>query len=220
MATDFDNNYYAPDEVKDYNSENYANTPNQTGAPNISIQNAQSLNDIPHKYIKQINSNEFYINYKTNRWPICLFILVSAGFIAILIIVLLYAPDEDKSEGGIYFGIGFCGLFFIFGISGFICDTASFTFYLEQDSIRIKIIRNCCCLQKNTILRRGDIQLFDVELFERRNIKSKSIFYINKDGEKKYLIGLDFFGDEAGYLVYVLNRHMGIEMSTNNLGLS
>ena len=219
MATDFENNYYVPEEVKGYNSQNYAYTPNQPGAPSMSIQNAQSLNDIPHKYIKQINSSEFFINYKTNRWPICLFILVSAGFIAILIIALLYAPDENKSVGGIIFGIIFCGFLFALGVFGFVFDPASLTFYLEQDSIRIKIIRNCCCLQKNTILRRGDIQLFDVELFERGSIKSKSIFYINKNGEKKYLIGLDFFGDEAAYLVYVLNRHMGIEMSTNNLGL-
>ena len=72
---------------------------------------------------------------------------------------------------------------------------ASLTFYLEQDGIRIKIIHTCRCIQKNTILRHGDIQLFDIELFE----KSKSIFYIYINVEKKELISLEFFGDEAAY---------------------
>ena len=210
MATDFENNYYIPEEVKAYNSQNYAYTPNQPGAPGVSIQNAQSLNDIPHKYIKQINSNEFYINYKTNRWPICLFILVSGGFIAILIIGLLYAPDENKSVGGIIFGLVFCGFLFTLGVYGFVFDPASLTFYLEQDSIRIKIIRNCCCLKKNTILRRCDIQRFDIKLSE--NFKPKSIFYIDKDGEIKYLISLDFYGNEAAYLVNILNNHIDIRI--------
>ena len=214
MATDFENNYYIPEEVKGYNSQNYAYTTNQPEAPSLSIQNAKSLNDIPHKFIKQINLNEFLIKYKKNIWPICLFILVSGGFIAILIIALLYAPDENKSEGGIIFGIVFCGFLFSLGVYGFIFDPVSLTFYLEQDNIRIKTIRNCRCLKKNTIIRRGDAQRFGIELHVR--FKSKSILYINNIGEKKYLIGMDFYGDEAEYLVKVLNQHMGIEASIIN----
>ena len=209
MATDFENNYYTPEEMKGYNSQNYAYNQNQPGAPSLSVQNAKSLSDIPHKFIKQINSNEFYINYKNNIWPICLFILVSGSFIAILIIALLYAPDENKSEGGIIFGIVFCGFLFSLGVYGFTFDPASLTFYLEQDHIRIKTIRNCCCLKKNTILRRGDVQRFGIEVHER--FKSKSILYINNAMDKKYLIGLDFYGEEAEFFVKVLNQHMGIE---------
>ena len=62
--------------MKGYNSQNNAYTQNQPWSPKLSVQNAKRLSDIPHKYVKQNNLNEFYINYKTKRWPICLFILV------------------------------------------------------------------------------------------------------------------------------------------------
>ena len=216
MSTNLENNYYTPEEEKGYYCKNYDYTPNQPGAPCISFQNAQSLNDIPHKWISQKNSNEFYMKYNTKRWRICLFTLVSAGFIVILIIILLYVPDEENNKGslgGIIFSICFCGFIFCLSIYGFITEPESLTFYLEQDSIRMKIILGCSCLQKNTILKPEDIQRFDIEYHP------KSIFYINKFGKKKYLIDLDFFGDEGEYLVNVLNKHMGIEISDNNIGL-
>ena len=43
--------------MKGYNSQNYANTPNQPVASSLSIQKAKSLNDISHKFNKQINLN-------------------------------------------------------------------------------------------------------------------------------------------------------------------
>ena len=205
MATDFENNYYTKEGVKGYNSQNYAYTLNQSDAPSISIQNAKSLDDIPHKLIKQKNSNEFYIKYNPKKWLICLFPIVSGGFIAMLIILLLYASDDISSKIGIGFGLCICGFIFCLTIYGFISEPDTITFYLEQDSIRIKIILNCCCLRKNTILRQGDIQKFDLELYP------KTILYINNEGEKKNLISLDFYGDEAAYLVNALNRHLGIE---------
>ena len=213
MATDFENNYYTPKEMKGYNSQNYAYTQNQPDAPNISTQNPQSLNDIPHKLIKQKNSNEFYIKYNPKKWLICLFPFFSGGFIVMLIIILLYYSDNNSSKIGIITSICFCGFIFCLSIYGFISEPDTITFYLEQDSIRIKIILNCCCLRKNTILKHGDIQRFDLELYP------KTIFYINNEGEKKNLISLDFYGDEAEYLVNVLNKHLGIETSNNNYGL-
>ena len=221
MATDFENNYYTPETpegVKGYNSQNYDYTPNEPEAPSISIQNVQSLNDIPHKWIKQKNSNEFYMKYNTKKWRICLFTFVSAGFIAIIIIFVFYSPDdENRSTGSLVggiFAIGICGLIFCLSIYGFITEQDSLTFYLEQDSIRIKIILGCCCLQKNTILKRDDIQRFDIGFYP------KSIYYINSFGENKNLITLDFFGNEASYLVNVLNKHLGIEISNNTYGLT
>ena len=142
-----------------------------------------------------------------------LVILATGGFITILILVLLYAPDEDKDEGVIIFAIGFLSIGLMFGIFGLLFVPNSFTFYLEQDRIRIKTILNCRCLYKNTILKRGDIQRFDIEFFERNN--SKSIFYINKFGKKKSIVILEFHGDEASYLVDILNKHLGIEMPNN-----
>lgn len=211
MATDFGNNYFTSEKMKDYNSQDFVH-PKEPDAPNIS-QNVKSLNDIPHKMIKQINPNEFYIKEKSIWQVFLIVILTTGGFIAILILALLYVPDEDKDEGLIIFTICFLGIFCIFGIFGLFFVPNSFTFYLEQDRIRIKTILNCRCLYKNTILRRGEIQRFDIQFFERNN--SKSIFYINKFGQKKIVVILEFHGDEASYFVDVLNKHLGIEMSNN-----
>ena len=117
-----------------------------------------------------------------------------------LILALLYGLDENKSVGRLIFGIALCGFIFCVGIYAFIFEVDSLTFYLEQDSIKIKIIRLCCCLQKNIILNHGDIQRFEIE--------SKSFFNINNLGEKTDLISLDFYGDEARYLVNVLNKYL------------
>ena len=78
---------------------------NKIDTSNVSIENVKSLNEIPHKFIKQINSNQFYIKNNTNIWPFCLIILVSGGISAMLILALLYGSDENKSVGGLIFGI-------------------------------------------------------------------------------------------------------------------
>ena len=113
-----------------------------------------------------------------------MFIYSCFWYITIFIIVLLYAPDKNKSTEGIIFGIGFCVFLFYLVVYGFIFDPDSLTLYLKKDYIRIKTIGYCCCLKKNIILRCGDVQRFGVELHER--FKSKSILYINNDGDKKY----------------------------------
>ena len=56
------------------------------------------------------------------------------------------------------------------------------------------------------------------EIEQAKNKEGQKVLKLLKSNE--YLIGLDFYGDEAAYLAHVLNRHMGIEMSTNNFGLS
>ena len=96
MATDFVNNYYIPKEVKGYNSQHYAYTINQPDAPSLSIQNAKCLNDIPHKFIKQINLNEFLIKYKKNIWAICLFILVSGYYYLNLRVFAFYCLNNGQ----------------------------------------------------------------------------------------------------------------------------
>ena len=49
-----------------------------------------------------------------------------------MIIGLLYAQDEDKSEGGLIFIIVFRGFLYCIGVYGFIFDPKNLTFYLEQ----------------------------------------------------------------------------------------
>ena len=176
---------------------------NQTDEDSMEIQNVQNLNDIPHKLIKQINSNEFYIKNITNKCFSFSLILGSAVFLSFFIIALL-----KFLHGGIIFGICLTGYIFCYSIYCLIFEIDSLTFYLEQDHIRIKINRNCCCLQKNIILKHGDIQRFDIKLNEYS--ESQSIFYINNLGKKKYLICLDFYGNEATYLINVLNKYMMI----------
>ena len=67
------------------NSNNYIYSPNQCN-PYIDYNNIKSLADIPHKLIKQLSSNEFYIPFKRYRWLPLLFLLVSGGFCAGLIL--------------------------------------------------------------------------------------------------------------------------------------
>ena len=175
---------------------------NQNNENNIEIQNIQSLNDIPHKLIKQINSNEFYIKNETNIGFLCLLLLVSGAFLFFFIIILI----KKNINFGAIFGFTFSAFLFCASIIALIYDIKSLTFYLEQDKIRIKFIYNCCCIKNNIVLRHGDFQRFEIKLFE--NSKSQSIFYINNEGKKKYLIGLNFYGDEALYLVNVLNNYI------------
>ena len=179
---------------------------NQNNENNKEIQNIQSLNDIPHKFIKQINSNEFYIKKEINRWPLKLLLLVSGTFLSLFIIILIKKGLKENINFGFIFGFSLTAFIFCFGIYALIFDIDSLTFYLEQDKIRIKIIHNCCCIKNNIILKHGDFQRFEIKLFE--NSKSQSIFYINNVGKKEYLISLDFYGDEASYLVNVLNNYI------------
>ncbi len=179
---------------------------NQNNENNIEIQNIQSLNDIPHKLIKQINSNEFYIKNETNKGDLCLVILVGGAFLSFFIYVLIKSGLKECINLGFIFGFIFSAFFFCLGIYGLIYDIKSLTFYLEQDKIRIKFIYNCCCIKDNIILKHGDFQRFGIKLLE--NSKSQSIFYINNEGKKKNLITLNFYGDEASYLVNVLNKYI------------
>ena len=179
---------------------------NQNNENNIEIQNIQSLNDIPHKFIKQINSNEFYIKNKTNIGFLCLLLLISGSALSVFIIVLIKNGLKKNINFGFILAFFIVVIFFCAVIYALIFGIDSLTFYLEQDRIKIKIIHNCCCIKNNIILKHGDFQRFEIKLFEI--FKSQSIFYINNVGKKKYLINLDFYGDEASYLVNVLNKYI------------
>ena len=100
--------------------------------------------------IKQIYSNDILKNdilkIKTDIWQFCLINLEKGGFLAILILVLLYGWKENKSVGGLIFGIGLSGYILCISKCAFIFEVDILTFYLEQDIIKIKMIFNCSYL--------------------------------------------------------------------------
>ena len=78
----------------------------QTDEDSVEIQKVLNFNDIPHKLIKQINSNEFY--KETNRGILNSLILGSSIILAIFIIFLL----NDLNAVGIIVGICLSELIF------------------------------------------------------------------------------------------------------------
>ena len=194
------------------NSNNYIYSPNQCN-PYIDYNTIKSLADIPHKLIKQLSSNEFYIPFKRYRWLPLLFLLVSGGFCGGLICIQIFEPNnENKNEGGIYFGIFFAGFMFIIVLIAFIINHISLNIILEENSIRLIYTWNFSCFHSTKIIRSGDVLRFAIELSQTN--KPETIVYFDRDEDRKILISLKFFGDEASYLVYVLNNHL--ETMLNN----
>lgn len=220
MATDFGNNMYTPSSDQCYNSSDNMYPPpilpNQNQlVDNMDFTNAQSLADVPHKQIKQLSPNEYFIPYGSGRWQICLFILVAAFFFVTCILIQIYASEDNKSTIGVYIGIVFSGFLLSLGLYGFFGQTINLTIILEDNGIRLVRQYNCGC-KKSSIIRKEEISRFETELRERSS--NKSILYYDKDQIKKYIITLDFFEKEADYLVYVLNKHLNIQVPSNTYG--
>ena len=191
------------------NSQDYIYAETQSD-PNIDFRTIRSLADLPHKHIKQPNANEFYISFKEGRWYILLALLVSGFFAASLTYIQINYPDEE-SKWGMYFGIGFTGFIFVISTIGFIVNPISLNIFLEQSSVRLVDTWNLSCCHSTTIIRSEDIKRFDTEL--KKEITS--IIYFDRNDKRKSIADLNFFGDEARYLVYVLNNHLGINMNIN-----
>ena len=189
------------------NSNNYIYSPNQCN-PYIDYNNIKSLADIPHKLIKQLSPNEFYISFKKQyRWLPLLSLLVIGGFCAGLICIQIFDDDSDsKNAPGIYIGIFITGFLFIFVLIAFIINHISLNIILEENSIRFIYTWNFSCFHSTKIIRRGDILRFAIELSLRN--KKETIIYFDAAEDRKILISLKFFGDEANYLVYILNNHL------------
>ena len=207
MNANFGNYNYTPSEVN--NSQDYIYSETQSD-PNIDFSTIHSLSDLPHKLIKQPNTNEFYIPFKEGRWILLLAIVISGGFFATLICILIYAT-EIESVWGLYLGIGLTGFIFVISIMGFISNYISLNIYLEQNSIRLLYTWNFSCFHSTTILRREDVKRFDTETKKFNT----TIIYFDKNDKRNALVELEFFGDEGRYLAYVLNGHLGINMNIN-----
>ena len=200
----YGNNNYIPQEVQNNIYQDYIYSPTQSD-PNLDFSTIKSIADIPHKVIKQPSPNEFYIPYNEPRWPLLLVLLVSGGFCSGLICVQIYYDDPDKSVIGIYIGIALTGFIFIMGLYGNITNHISMNIFLEDNSIRIVNTWNCCCFHSTTFIRSGEIRRFDIEEITK-------VVYFDNNEKKTYFLNLNFFGDEARYLVYVLNNHLNLQV--------
>ena len=190
------------DEVKNNNPNDFSNI--------------QNIADIPHKAIKQPNPNEFIIKKKI-YWSIVIIMpLLSCIIIAGIICLYLFDIIQGEyREIGVFIAIAFLGFIFIMGLYGFFCQIINVKILLEDYSIRVVRTLICCCFNKTNIIKSEDVKKFDLEYFERNSLSFTSIIYIDQNENRKTLVSSNFFGNEAKYLVYVLNKHFNITKNEN-----
>ena len=107
MSALTDDNYNKlPDEVKINDNMNIQTNQNQN------FDKIKNISELPHKYITQPKSNEFFIltNKLEGICTIVISLLISTGFLAATICIRIFATDYDF---GIYIGIVFTSFLFL-----------------------------------------------------------------------------------------------------------
>ena len=215
--------------------DNYNKLPNEIKInDNINIQTNQNQNfdkiknisELPHKYITQPKSNEFFILTNNGLKGICLLLLIlliPLCILAAMICISLFDIDYDPI--GRYIGIVFASfwilLFLIFNIRVFL-DFFQYPkgikITLDVDGIKMIEIYRCPCRHKKGISETGEIKRFDVktDLIKNDEVITKliSIIYYDYNNNEKILATKNFDENEANYLIYILNNYL--QSNTSN----
>ena len=208
------------DHIQNDYSSNISSTPDiQPEINNNSFNNEKykyiyNIKDLPHKYITQPDSNQFFIKCDKDRLIFFISIILVGGMLALFI--YLYIDDTNsyyqKYDNALYIGgISLLGFGFIAFIYGFIFTPMSITIILEDNYIKIRKKYNCYCYYTKNY-RIGEIKGFDIELRKRNKKEDFSIIYIDEDDQRNYLCSQDFCLEEVEYFIYIVNSHIETKM--------
>ena len=217
-----DDNYNKlPDEVKNNDNINIQTNQNQN------FDKIKNISELPHKYITQPKSNEFFILINgLKEFCMSLFILlISLCFLAAIICISLFSTDCDPI--GRYIGLAFASFFFVLLlianlslIFNFFQSPKGIKITLDVDGIKMIEIYRCPCHNKQ-ISETGEIKRFDVKTDiikndeeTKKSIKSISIIYYDHNNNEKLLAKENFDENEANYLIYILNNYL--QSNTSN----
>jgi len=213
MSALTDDNYNKlPDEVKINDNMNIQTNQNQN------FDKIKNISELPHKYITQPKSNEFFIltNKLEGICTIVISLLISTGFLAATICIRIFATDYDF---GIYIGIVFTSFLFllililtIYYIYDVLKYPKGIKITLDVDGIKMMKIYRCQCCRNKEILETGEIKRFDVKTEQIKNNeeikKLISIIYYDYNNNEKILATKNFDENEANYLIYILNNYL------------
>ena len=215
-----DDNYNKlPDEVKNNDNINIQTNQNQN------FDKIKNISELPHKYITQPKSNEFFILINGLK-DICMslfVLLISGGFLAGLICIRIFTTDYNPF--GLYIGLGLMGFMFlvglisiIFSIYNFFLSEKGIKITLDVDGIKMINVYRCPCRHSKQILETGEIKRFDVKIDLIQNDeeiqKLISIIYYDYNNNEKLLAKKYFDENEANYLIYILNNYL--QSNTSN----
>ena len=195
-----------------YNNNNgnltYHNDPDYN---NKKFENIKSIEELTHSLISQPNPNEFSI-FLSGCSDTCIGLCVSAVFGAPavgLIIYIIFASHYNTKavHSGIMVSALFCFFCLIFTFLDLIQSVKKIKITLDADGMKIIKIHLCPCRHDTEIVTNG-IQKFEMDYDE----KIKTLISINYHDinykERQLLVKRVFSEDEAGYLVYVLNKYL------------
>ena len=214
-----DNNYNKlPDEVKNNDNINIQTNQNQN------FDKIKNISELPHKYITQPKSNEFFILINGLKvFCMSLFILlITLCFLAGIICICLFATDYEPI--GRYIGLAFASFLFLLFllaniglIHDFFQSPKGIKITLDVDGIKMIKIYRCPCHNKQ-ISETGEIKRFDVktDLIKNDEVITKliSIIYYDYNNNEKLLVKKYFDENEANYLIYILNNYL--QSNTSN----
>ena len=120
-----------------YNYESqHNNTPGHIGSSSDDkYKNIINVSQLPNRYIKLPNSNEFITKYNNSFCLPFSFFWINSGFLSIFIWALLNNISQDKSLGWIIFGIILLGSLACFGLYGFLFSIVKQKVILASDYI-------------------------------------------------------------------------------------
>ena len=198
--------------MADYRNNNFNdNLINQkcTNYQNEKFEKIKNIEELTHKFITQPKSNEFSILLNESDTCIGLCFCGVLATPAFGLIIYMIISSNYNSEG-IYTGIIVSALFSLFALIFVILDlVGSFKrikITLDIDGMTILKIYKCPCRHSLVILT-SEIKRFEINFDEK--IKSViNINYYDNNNEMKLLVGKAFDEDEAGYLVYTLNKYL------------
>jgi hypothetical protein len=169
--------------------------------------NITNVSQLSNYYIKQPNSNEFIIKCNNLFWGISAGLLISSGFLAGLICILIFDDSKNQNTGGIIFGICFSGFLACINLFGFLLIPLREKVILTENYIQIKSYRILCCFNSDKVYEYININSFQVDTQESSDKKGKdyNIVYLDIYNKKNRLFDHNFELEEAEYFVYVVN---------------
>ena len=178
---------------------------------NKKFENIKSIEELTHSFISQPNPNEFSIVLGDCGITCCgLGISAVFGAPAVgLIIYIIFASHYNAKAvyTGIVISALFCFFCLIFTFLDLIQSIKRIKITLDADGMKIIKIHLCPCRCDEEIVTTG-IQKFEMDYDE----KIKTLISINYHDinykERQLLIQRAFSEDEAGYLIYVLNKYL------------
>ena len=190
-----------------YNDNLINNSPNYQ---NKDFENIHSIADLPHRIITQPKENEFSIflsGWKDTWMSLSISAVFGAPGVG-LIFYLIFSSSSKKEWAYTWIVVSFlfCAMCLFFTIFGTVQTFKKMKIILDVDGLKIIKIYLCPCRHYLQIITTG-ITRFEMS-FDTKNASLISINYYDNYGKKEILVTLDFFEDEARYLVYILNKYL------------